>query len=262
MGQKASVDSDERQTSTAIRTVLVDDEPPARQLLRELLGAFPEIEIVGEASNGFEAIKKVTDSRPDLLFLDIQMPKLNGFEALELLAEDAPAVIFVTAYDQHALRAFEVHALDYLLKPVTAERLAETMARAMRRLQSPTRSPAAPPALAKMVAPPSFLERILIRDGAHIHVIAVHRIDYIEAQDDYISIAAEGSTLRKQQPLSELAGRLDTSRFVRIHRSYVLNIERLARLELYAKDSRIAILRDGTRLPVSRSGYARLRELL
>jgi len=243
-----------------LRAVIVDDEDLARAILREYLAAHADIEIAAECSNGFDAVKVVADCRPELLFLDIQMPKLNGFEVLELIGP-GPAVIFTTAYDQYALRAFEVHAVDYLLKPFTAERLGQALERASRRTAHLEREPIA--ALVQDVRRHNKpLERILIRDGSKVHVIPAEKIDYIEAQDDYICVKTGGKEHLKQETLANLEDLLDQSRFIRIHRSYILNIERLARLELYAKDSRIAILQDGTRLPVSRSGYARLKPLL
>ncbi|HKO55704.1 MAG TPA: response regulator [Thermoanaerobaculia bacterium] len=241
-----------------IRTVIVDDEPPARALLREYLGADDDVELVAECANGFEAVKAVAEHDPDLLLLDIQMPKLDGFEVLELL-DRSPIVVFVTAHDEYALRAFEVHALDYLLKPFSEERLRVVMERVKRQLGH-ERTPVAGLAASLRAKP---LQRIALKkeDGS-IQVIPVARIDYIEADDDAVLIATAGAKLRKQQNLGDLARELEPDRFVRIHRSYVLNIERVEKVELYAKDSRVAILRDGTRLPVSRSGYARLRELL
>ena len=247
------------QSSGRIRALLVDDEELARSVLRELLAAHPDIEIVGECANGFEAVKAVSELAPDVLFLDIQMPKLNGFEVLELLDRDV-AVVFVTAYDTHALRAFEVHAVDYLLKPFGAERLAAALAEARHRLQ--VRAPLPVAALAAAARPQGFLERILIRDGARVHVVAVESIDYIEAQDDYVLVRGAGKQFMKHDTLANLETQLDPQRFVRIHRSYLLHVERLARVEPYAKDSRVAILQDGTKLPVSRAGYARLSELL
>jgi two-component system LytT family response regulator len=244
-----------------VRALLVDDEPLARSLLRELLAAHPEVEVVGEASNGFEAVKLAGELAPDLLFLDIQMPKLSGFEVLELLGEAAPAVIFVTAYDEYALEAFEVHAVDYLLKPVEPERLAQALKRVHRRAGEA--GAPKPAALAAAAQPPGrFLARVLFREEGRIHVLPVEKIDFVEAQDDYLSFAAAGKRYRKQQTLGDLETQLDRQRFVRVHRSYLLNVERLARLDLYAKDSWIAILADGTKIPVSRSGHARLRELI
>jgi two-component system LytT family response regulator len=243
-----------------LRVVIVDDEPLARAVVREFAGADPSIEIVADCANGFEAVKAVAELKPDLVLLDVQMPKLDGFEVLELLGRHQP-VIFITAYDQYALRAFEVHAVDYLLKPFSQERFLEAVSRARGRLQS-----GAPLSIDELVdeARPrrGTLERILIRDGAQVHVLPVDRLDYVEAQDDYVSFKADGRQYLKDQTLSALEATLDPARFVRIHRSYLLNIERIARVELYAKDSRVAILVDGTKLPVSRSGYARLAKLL
>jgi two-component system LytT family response regulator len=244
-----------------IRALVVDDEAPARALLREYLAAYPDVEVAGECVNGFEAVQRIGELSPDLVLLDVQMPKLDGFEVLELL-ERRPEVVFVTAYDEYALKAFEVHAVDYVLKPVGRERLAEALSRVRERLAVP-RPGASPEALAAAARPPGqFVERLLVKGGANVHVIHVDRLDWIEAQDDYVAIRSEGKTHLKPRTLAEISAGLDPGRFVRIHRSYVLNVERLARLELYAKDSRVAILKDGKELPVSRAGYARLRELL
>ena len=252
--------------SDKLRIVIVDDEPLARAVLREYAVADPEIEIVADCANGFEAVKAVADFAPDLVLLDVQMPKLDGFEVLELLGKDQ-AVVFVTAYDQYALRAFEVHAVDYLLKPFSEERFAEALERTRERLRA-MRTADEPQALdvdalvAQARPRQGPLERVLIRDGAQVHVIPVNRLDYVEAQDDYVSFKADGKQYLKDQTLANVEASLDPACFVRIHRSYILNIERIARVELYAKDSRVAILRDGTRLPVSRAGYARLSKLL
>jgi len=243
-----------------LRAIIVDDEPLARRLLREYLDPRPDVEVVAECANGFEAVKAVTEHAPDLLFLDIQMPKLDGFEVLELLDRDV-AVIFVTAYDQHALKAFEIHAVDYLLKPYTPERLAEAVAHARKELGRP-HAEAYKRVAADARPEPATRDRILVRDQARVHVIPVERLDYVEALDDYVSLHAEGRTFLKSQTLGELEATLDARRFVRIHRSYLLNLDRLARLELIAKDQRVAILKDGAQLPVSRSGYQRLRELM
>jgi two-component system LytT family response regulator len=203
-------------------------------------------------------VKVVADLRPDLILLDVQMPKLDGFEVLELVGGEVP-VVFVTAYDEFAIKAFDVHAVDYLLKPVGQARLAAALDRARTR-QTAGPSPAALKATARPPGAP--LERVVIRDGAQVHVVATEKIDYVEAQDDYVGVRTAGRTLLKEQTLGDLEGQLDARRFVRIHRSYLLNIERLARVELYAKDSRLAILTDGTKLPVSRAGYQRLQQLL
>ena len=249
-----------------LRVVVVDDEPLARAVVREYLTKYAEVELVAECGNGFDAVKAVTELSPDLLFLDVQMPKLDGFEVLELLGRDVP-VVFITAYDQYALRAFEVHAVDYLLKPFSEERFAEALERTRERLRA-KRTADDPEAVdiealvAQARPRQGPLERVLIRDGAQVHVIPVNRLDYVEAQDDYVSFKADGKQYLKDQTLANVEASLDPACFVRIHRSYILNIERIARVELYAKDSRVAILRDGTRLPVSRAGYARLSKLL
>ena len=246
--------------SKHIRVLIVDDEELARRVLREFLDDHPDVTIVGECANGFEAVKAVSDLSPDLLLLDVRMPKLDGFEVLELLDRPVP-VVFVTAYDDQALRAFEVHAVDYVLKPVSPERLAEALGRARTRIGQ---MPALPLGLLQAASrePGQYVERVLVRDASKVHVIPVERLDYVEAQDDYIGLRTGGKTYLKQQTLAEIEALLDPARFVRIHRSYILNVERLARIELYAKDSRAAILADGSRLPLSRTGYQRLKTLL
>jgi two-component system, LytTR family, response regulator len=247
-------------TDETLRVVVVDDEPLARAVVREYLSSHPGVEIVAECANGFEAVKAVAESSPDLMFLDVQMPKLSGFEVLELIGRSVP-VVFTTAYDQYALNAFEVHAIDYLLKPFSAERFGEALTRARERLAARETMPVEA-IVADNREKHAPMERVLIRDGSRVHVLTVDRIDYVEAQDDYVAFHSEGKSYLKDQTLATVETLLDPSRFVRIHRSYLLNIERIARVELYAKDSRIAILRDGTKLPVSRAGYARLAKLL
>lgn len=251
-----------------LRAVIVDDEAPARALMGEYLAAHADVEVVAECANGFEAVKRVTELAPDLVFLDVQMPKLDGFEVLELIAP-GPAVVFCTAFDEYALKAFEVHAVDYLLKPFGRERLAEALARVRERLAArgaATPAPASEPgagALAAAARPPGqWATRLVVKDGAEVHVIPVDQLDRAEAQDDYVALHVGGKTWLKAQTLSDLASQLDPGRFVRLHRSHLVALDRVARLELYAKDSRVAILRDGTEVPVSRAGHDRLRELL
>ncbi len=242
-----------------LSAVIVDDEELARAVLREMLSHHPEIEISAECANGFEAVKAITDHKPDLLFLDIQMPKLDGFEVLELIGSDM-AIIFATAYDQYALKAFEVHAVDYLLKPYGADRFEAALSRAKER----TAGKMPPPAELRAVATPpgQFADRIVVRDGSNVHIIPTAKLDYVEAQDDYIALASRGSKHLKQQPISSIETVLDPKQFLRIHRSYIVNLERVAKVEPYGKDSKVAILQDGTKLPVSRAGYGRLREVL
>jgi len=246
-------------TQDRLRVIVVDDEEPARLAVRHALAIVGGTTLVAECANGFDAVKAIGDLAPDVVLLDIQMPKLNGFEVLELVGRDVP-IIFVTAYDEFALRAFDVHAVDYLLKPFADERLAAALDR-VRRRQAP--QPPSSSLLSASARPPGVpLERVVIRDGAEVHVLPVDRIDYVEAQDDYVAFRTQGRTLLKEQTLGDLETQLDPRRFVRVHRSYLLNIDRLSRVELYAKDSRVAILGDGTKLPVSRSGYQRLQTLL
>jgi len=243
-----------------LRVAIVDDEDLARAVVREYLAELPDVEIVAECANGFEAVKAVAELRPDLLLLDVQMPKLNGFEVLDLVGRDV-AVIFVTAFDRYALRAFEVHAVDYLLKPFSAERLAAAIARARERAGRGDKIPVQ--ALAETARTgQGFTGRILVRDGPRVHVIAVASIDYVQAQDDYVCFRCAGKDYLKEQTLADVEASLDPARFVRIHRSYLLNLDRLARVELDARENRIAILTDGGRLPVSRAGYARLSAIL
>lgn len=244
-----------------MRAVVADDEPAARAVLEEYLEARPEVMVVASCGDGFSAVKAISEHKPDLLFLDVEMPKLSGFEVLELVEPPDPAVIFTTAFDRYAVRAFEVHAVDYLLKPFSPERLAEALVRAAARLTSGAVRPAAEIARLRH-RPGRPLDRIVLRSEARIHVVPVDRLDYVEARDDQIVLKVGKESYRKSQTLGELEKLLDPQRFVRIHRSYLLNLERLARLDLYAKDSYAAVLADGSRLPVSRSGYARLKELL
>jgi len=243
-----------------MRVVIVDDEHLARQAMRRLLAAHPEVEIVGEAETTDEAIAVIKRLQPQLVFLDIELGGDDGFDLLAAL-ERPPVVVFVTAYAEYAVEAFEVNAVDYLLKPVSAERFTAALARARERRRA--RQPLPVPEIVASARPAGApLERILVRQGPRVHVIAIETLDYAEAQDDYVSLRAGGKEYLKQQTLAELEASLPQDRFVRIHRSYVLNLTRLARIEPDGSDTRTAILIDGTRLPVSRAGYARLKAFL
>jgi two-component system LytT family response regulator len=241
-----------------LRAVIVDDEDLARQLLREYAWEAGGLEIVAECANGFAAVKAIGDLKPDIVFLDVQMPKLDGFEVLELI-DPPPAVIFVTAYDQYAMRAFDAHAVDYLLKPFHLERFKTSLERARDRLGAPR--PLAVELAAAARPPGQRLERVVVKDGSKVHIIPVHKLDYVEAQDDYIGLHSEKKTYLKQQTISSIEDQLDGAHFARIHRSYIVNLERIARIEPYTKDSRVAVLQDGTQLPVSRSGHAKLKAI-
>jgi two-component system, LytTR family, response regulator len=243
-----------------LRVLVVDDEEPARALLREYLGRAGGVEVVGECRNGFEAVKAVNDLAPDLLFLDIQMPKLNGFEVLELLGREVP-VVFVTAFDEHAIRAFEVNAVDYILKPVSPERVRAALDRARQRVASRAPMPVAELAAAARPAGQP-VSRIVVRQGPNVHVIPADRLDFAEAQDDYVSLRSGGKSYLKQQTLADLESSLDPKRFVRVHRSYLLNLDRLARIDTEGGEPKAVVLQDGTRLPLSRSGYGRLKGVL
>jgi two-component system LytT family response regulator len=244
-----------------VTAIIADDEELARRVLREYLDSQPDVEVLAECSNGFEAVKQVAERKPDVLFLDVQMPKLDGFEVLELI-DTTVAVVFVTAFDQYAMRAFDAAAVDYLLKPFSAERLAASLDRIKRRLGE-TRPHDAPQTLKTAArAPGDFLERIVVKDGARVHVIPVGKLDSAEAQDDYVALRSEGKTWLKQQTIASLEAALDPGRFLRAHRSWLVNVEKIARVEPNTKDTWIAILTDGTRVPMSRGGYYRFRELI
>ena len=242
------------------KALIVDDEELARKLLREMLSSHPEIEIAAECGNGMEAVKSAAEHKPDLLFLDVQMPKLTGFDVLELIERDNVGVIFVTAYDQYAMKAFEVHAVDYLLKPFSRERFEAALERAKH--QKPKKEVGTAELAAAARPSGEFAERIVVKDGTKVTLIPVLKLDYVEALDDYVSLVTEGKKHLKQQTISGLELALDPRLFVRIHRSYLVNLERVTRIEPYGKDSKVAILTNGVRLPVSRAGYARLKTLL
>jgi len=261
--------SGQGRAAAAIRTVIVDDEDLARGLLREFLRSSPDVTVIAECANGFEAVKVIGETKPDLVFLDVQMPKLDGFEVLELIDRDV-AVVFTTAYDQYAMKAFDAHAVDYLLKPFSQDRLQTALGRARSRLEQKNAqkapqapAPVAAPELAVAArSPENQPQRLVVKDGSKVHIIPLEKLDYIEAQDDYIALHSEKRSFLKQQTISSVEAMLDPQKFVRIHRSHIVNLERIARIEPYTKDSRVVVLKDGTQLPVSRSGHVRLKELL
>jgi two-component system LytT family response regulator len=243
-----------------VRVLVVDDEEPARTLLGELLSRAPGVRVTGLCANGLEALRLAAQDRPDAVFLDIEMPRLDGFEVMELL-DPSIAVVLVTAYDQYAVKAFEVEAVDYVLKPFRPERLLEALARARERARQRRRPD--PAKLSASLRPAgTWASRLAVRDGADVQVIPVGKLDYVEAQDDGVVLKSEGKAYRKAQPLASLAETLDPRRFLRVHRSYLVALDRIRRVALYSKNSHVAILADGTRIPVSREGHARLKELL
>jgi two-component system LytT family response regulator len=240
-----------------LRVMVVDDEEPARLIAREMLESDPGIEIVGEATNGFEAVALAAELQPDIVILDIQMPKLSGFETLELL-DRRLAIVFATAYDEYAVRAFEVNAVDYLLKPYSAERFADALERAKKRVGQ-ERAVSASALAAAARSEGKFIKRLAVRDGTRVDIIPVDQLDYAKGQADYIELCSHGRSFLKQQTLQSLVDALDPAQFVRVHRSYLVNIARLTRIEPWGAESKVAVLENGERIPISRTGYARLK---
>lgn len=243
-----------------IKVILIDDEPLARSMVREYLQSWPDVSVVQECNDGFEGVKAIAQHRPDLVFLDIQMPKINGFEMLELL-DTPPSVIFTTAFDEYAIKAFEAHAVDYLLKPFAKERFDKAMQKWMAARQAS--SPVAPPAaLMETVSQPEEKNRIVVKKGSNIVILPVHTIHYLEAFDDYVKIHTKDGFFLKKKTMSYFEQTLDTKEFVRIHRSYLLNLQELTRIEPMEKDNHVALLKSGVRIPLSQSGYVKLKEVL
>lgn len=246
-----------------IRVLIIDDEPLARDLVKKYLTGNPGIEILGECENGFDALKAIQELKPDLLLLDIQMPKIDGFELLEVL-DPKPEIIFTTAFDQYAIRAFELNAVDYLLKPFSKERLDQALDKAKGRIfAAKDASPAVSP-LQKLQQQVDddrkTIERVVTRLGSKITVIPVEKIWYIEAADDYVMIWSELGNHLKEKTMKYFEEHLPQGQFIRTHRSNIINISQVLSLELYSKDSYLAIMKSGARLKVSAEGYKRLRE--
>ena len=243
-----------------IKTIIVEDEKLARDLIREYLEKYDDFEILGEFEDGFSGLKAINGMKPDLVFLDIQMPKLTGFEMLELL-EHHPAIIFTTAYDQYALKAFEHNALDYLLKPYSEARFKEALDKARERVNTGDKD-----SIGKLVEhrdeQEEELHRIVVKSRSKISVIPVSEVIYLEAQDDYVMIYTRDSKHLKQKTMKFFESHLPMDEYVRIHRSYIVRIEEISQMQLYEKDSYIVILKNGTRLPVSKTGLPRLKKQL
>ena len=244
-----------------IKTIIIEDEAPARDILRFYLQDFDEIEVISECQDGFEGLKSISELKPDLVFLDIQMPKLSGFEMLEVL-EEKPFIIFTTAYDQYAIKAFELNAIDYLLKPYPKERLGEALKKAAAKISEGKTEIPVYERLTKTHDLQGSISRIVTRKGNAINIIPVNQIKYFEAQDDYVMIYFTGGKALKQQTMKYYEDNLPKSDFVRVHRSYIVRIEEVWKIEPYGKDNHIAILHSGEKLLVSRAGYKELRENL
>lgn len=242
------------------KVIIIDDEPLARSIVKEYLQKHPELELAEECGDGFAGVKAVQQHKPDLLFLDIQMPKINGFEMLELI-EEPPAVIFTTAFDEYAIKAFESHAIDYLLKPFNQERFDRAIAK-WQEQKDKMGDRGTKELLEAASLSPSQNQRIVIKDGSKIKIIPVHDVLYLEAADDYVKVHTKDGYFLKNKTMGHFEKALDTSQFVRSHRSYIINISQITRIDPYEKDGHVAVLRNGTKVPVSRNGYGKLREVL
>jgi two-component system LytT family response regulator len=241
-----------------IKTVLIDDEPLARSIVVEYLKTYPEIHIVQECNDGFEGVKAIARHKPELIFLDIQMPKINGFEMLELI-DDPPSVIFTTAFDEYAIKAFEAHAIDYLLKPFSRERFDKALTKWMEQHRM---SPAAAPPTPREMRQPEEANRIVVREGSNIRIIPVDEIQYLEAYDDYVKIFTSREMFLKKKTMNYYEQSLDAGQFIRVHRRYLIQFSQITRIEPLEKDTHVALLKTGVRIPLSKTGYAKLKMAL
>jgi two-component system LytT family response regulator len=240
------------------KVIIIDDEPLARSIVKEFLQRHP-LTLVAECSDGFEGVKAIQQHKPDLIFLDIQMPKINGFEMLELL-DQPPAVIFTTAFDEYAIKAFETHAVDYLLKPFDEERFDRAVRKWMDQQSAPVS--ATRELLETAAGQPQQSQRVVVKNGSKIKIIPVQDIYYLEAADDYVKIHTPEGNFLKNKTMAHFEKTLDAAQFVRSHRSFIVNVQQITRIDPYEKDNHLAILKTGGRVPVSRNGYGRLKEVL
>jgi len=241
------------------KVILIDDEPLARSIVNEYLQKHPGLEIVAECNDGFEGVKAIQQHEPDLIFLDIQMPKINGFEMLELI-DQRPSVIFTTAFDEFAIKAFEAHAIDYLLKPFSQERFDKAIQKWKE--QKTTSKKNTEDLLETASQSPSQTQRIVVKNGSKIKIIPVQDVFYLEAADDYVKVHTQEGGFLKNKTMNHFEQTLDQNQFVRSHRSYIVNVQQITRIDPYEKDNHIAILRSGAKVPVSRNGYVKLRSVL
>lgn len=243
------------------KALVIDDEPLARMVVREYLLGFPEIEVLQECGDGFEGLKAVQQYQPDLIFLDVQMPKINGFEMLELV-EHQPAVIFTTAFDEYAIKAFEAHAVDYLLKPFSKERFNKAIEKYLAQAPAVAQPQKKNEEILEAANSPAQHERIVVKTGTKVKIIPVQDVQYLAADDDYVSVyTAEGSFL-KNKTMNFFEQMLDPRQFVRVHRSYIIAITQITRIDPYEKDAHLAILKSGAKIPVSKTGYVKLKQVL
>lgn len=243
-----------------IKVIVIDDEPLAQSIVMEYLQAYPQFQVVQLCNDGFEGVKAIAQHKPDLIFLDIQMPKINGFEMLELI-EQPPAVIFTTAFDEYAIKAFEAHAIDYLLKPFNKDRFDKAL---QKWLQQKDLSPAKPQVtlLHQEIRQPEERNRIVVKEGSNIKIIPVHDILYIEAYDDYVKIFTQKEMFLKKKTMNFYEQSLNPAQFVRVHRSYIIALQQLTKIEPSEKDTYMGLLKQGIRIPLSKSGYLKLKTVL
>lgn len=244
-----------------MKVILIDDEPLARSIVKEYLQTYNDISIEAECGNGFEGIKAIQQHQPDLIFLDIQMPKINGFEMLELI-EQPPAVIFTTAFEEYALKAFEAHATDYLLKPFNKERFDKALQKYFQQHQNQTVQQPIKELLNTAAESPQQSNRIVVKDGPRVKIIPVTTVQYFEAADDYVKIHTADGAFLKNRTMGFIEKTLPPQQFIRIHRSYIASVSLITRIDAYEKDSHQVLLSTGTRLPVSKTGYTKLKEFL
>jgi two-component system, LytTR family, response regulator len=242
-------------------TIIIDDEPLARSIIREYLRNHPDLTLIAECNDGFEGVKAIQQLQPDLIFLDVQMPKINGFEMLELI-EEPPAVIFTTAFDEFAIKAFESHAIDYLLKPFSQDRFDKAISKCKQTEGSPPAKVQLAPLLDAISNSPAEQHRVVVKLSGKIRIIPIEEIHYLEAADDYVKVHTREGAFLKNKTMGHFDRVLNNSQFVRTHRSFMVNITEITRIEPYEKDGHLAILKSGARVPVSKSGYVKLKSVL
>ena len=239
-----------------MKAIIIDDEPLARMMVKEYLQAYPHIAVVQECNDGFEGIKAIQQHKPDLIFLDIQMPKINGFEMLELV-DNPPQVIFTTAFEEYAIKAFDAHAADYLLKPFSKERFDKAMQKVQAQKANHTQE-----ILETALQVPAQGNRIVVKDNGKIKIIPLAQVQYLEGADDYVKIHTPEGIYLKKKTLQYFEDTMPAQEFIRIHRSYIINTQLITRIDLHEKDSHLVLLTTGVRLPVSKAGYGKLKEML
>jgi two-component system LytT family response regulator len=243
------------------KAIIIDDEPLARSIVKEYLHAYSQITLVDECNDGFEGVKSIQEHQPDLIFLDIQMPKINGFEMLELV-DEPPGIIFTTAFDEYAIRAFEAHAVDYLLKPFSKERFSKAVDKWLDHQHNKQQQTATQSLLESPLRSPAQTERIVVKTAGRIRIIPLHEIQYLEAADDYVKLHTREGSFLKKKTMNYFEQVLDPNLFVRTHRSFIINVQQITRIDAYEKENQLAILTSGAKVPVSKNGYSKLKAVL